>query len=107
MATQVPESLAHLVYLNSEFNILLCLGSGCNKAVSIQGFEFHVRKYHNLEPKLRKELTQFTTTLPYLYDSSTIRLPANGSAPQAYIPIIDGFECKHCTFLSNSRKKIK
>jgi hypothetical protein len=107
MATQVPKLLAHLVYLNSEFNILVYLGLGCNKAVSIQGFEFHIRKYHNLEPKLRKELIQFTTTLPYSYNSSTIQLPTNGSAPQAILPILDAFECFSCGFLSSSRAKIR
>jgi hypothetical protein len=75
MANQVPESLAHLVYLNSEFNILICLGNGCSKAVAPRGFIEYLRKFHKTEPNLRKELGEYIKAnfpLSQNYDYSSI-----------------------------------
>ena len=84
MANQIPESLAHLVHLNSEFNILICLGNGCSKAITPKGFKEHICKFHKTEPKLRKELGEYIEAnfLPsHDYNFSSIRLPLNGSTP--------------------------
>jgi hypothetical protein len=94
MAIQVLESLAHLVYLNSEFNILIYII--CSKALRPYSIVEHIRKFYTIEPKVRKELevyikANFQLLDDYKYD--TIRLSANGSAPQAILPIVDGFQC--------------
>ena len=111
MANQVPESLAHLVYLNLEFGVLLCLENSCCVAISPKGIVVHMQRYHYIEPKLRKELQEYIDqnfSELYYYNSTSIRLPANGSTPQPILPIIDGFQCKLCTnFLSTNRRLLK
>jgi len=54
MATQVPESLVHLIELNTDFEVLVC--TTCYKAITPIYLDQHIRKTHNLEPSLRKEL---------------------------------------------------
>lgn len=110
MANQVPESLASMVYLNSEFKVLLCLGDGCSKAVAPKGIVAHMRKIHHMKPELQRELGEYVGHNFELdnYDYSSIQLPANGSTPQPILLVVDGFQCKLCTtFLSTSRKVLK
>ena len=44
---------------------------------------------------------------PYEYNYKTIVVPIDGNAPQPVIPIVDGFQCRHCQFNSQNRKAMK
>src|SRR6202043_2662789 len=106
MANQVPELLVHLIELNIDFEVLVC--TTCYKAITPTGINQHMRKIYNLEPNLRNKLRKYMNSFTNSYSPSTIRLPANSSAPQPILPIVDGFQCKHCdAFLTTSRKWMK
>lgn len=42
-----------------------------------------------------------------MYDHATITLPRDGSAPQAIIPIVDGYECQDCKQKTQNRAVMK
>jgi hypothetical protein len=103
----IPQVLDHLVYLNVEFGVLVCLGNRCRKAVSPSAISEHLRKRHQTTPEIRKRVREYIKEFLYTYDHSTVRLPKDGSALQPVIPIIDGFQYKHCAFRSQNRKIMK
>jgi Orsellinic acid/F9775 biosynthesis cluster protein D len=105
----IPSALAQLVAVNVEYKVLICLGSGCSRAVRPSGFLEHVRKQkHPITKDGRKQGQEYTSAFPYDYTSSTITLPTNGLMPQPIIPTVDGFQCRHCLdYYSTSRKKMK
>ena len=55
----VPQALAHLVHLNAEFGVLVCLGAGCRKAVSARGFVKHLRHYYSEQLLVRKQVQEY------------------------------------------------
>src|SRR5580700_10636019 len=89
MASYIPKSLAYLIELNIDFEVIVCIT--CYKAITPTGIDQHIRKTHNLEPSLRKELQEYMNSFKNSYSPSTIRLPANNSTPQPILPIVDGF----------------
>jgi hypothetical protein len=96
----IPQILDHLVYLNVEFGVLVYLGNGCRKAVSPSAISEHLCKRHQTTPEIQKRVQEYIKEFPYMYNHSIVQLPKDGSALQPVIPIIDGFQCKHCTFYS-------
>ena len=103
----IPQALAHLIHLNIEFRVLVCLGDGCCKAVSAKGLVEHLRKYHNEKPAVRKQVQQYVQGFPHKYNYKTIVVPTDGNAPQPIIPIVDGFQCRHCRSSTQSRDAMK
>jgi hypothetical protein len=87
--------------------VLVCIGNRCRKAVSAKGFVEHLRKIHKEEPRIRRKVQEYVEGFPYNYDYSNIQLPKDGSAPQPIIPIVDGFRCKECSFVTQSRDAMK
>ena len=69
--------------MNVEYEVLICLGRGCSKAVSPASVAQHLRKIHKVEPAVRKQVQEFVAAeIPdWEYTYATVRLPANGSAP--------------------------
>jgi hypothetical protein len=55
----VPQGLSELIALNVRYRVLLCLGHGCYKAVSLAGIVEHLRKIHKREPKIQKEVEEY------------------------------------------------
>jgi hypothetical protein len=106
-AIEVPSALAHLIAINVEYEVLLCLGHGCRKAVSRIGILEHLQKIHKTTPKIRKQVQEFIQEIPWEYDYSTVPLPKDRLALQPIIPIEDGCQCRQCPFCSTSRKWIK
>jgi hypothetical protein len=103
----IPQVLDHLVHLNVEFGVLVCLGNGCRKAVSLSAISEHLRKRHQTTPEIRKRVREYIKEFPYTYNHSIVQLPKDGLALQPVIPIIDRFQYKHCTFYSQNRKIMK
>jgi hypothetical protein len=42
-AIEVPAALAHLIAVNVEYEVVLCVGAGCRRAVSPAGTVEHLR----------------------------------------------------------------
>lgn len=103
----IPPELDHLIHLNVEFRVLVCLGNGCRKAVSARGFVEHLRKIHKEKPPIRKKVYEYTEGFPHDYDYSNIQLPNDGLLPQPVIPIVDGFQCKDCGFKTQDHSNIR
>jgi hypothetical protein len=105
---EVPAALAHLIAVNVEYKVLLCLGRGCQRAVRPAALLRHVRdQKHPISKAARKEAHAYVQACPYDYDHASIALPADGLAPQPIIPIVDGFQCQQCPFRRTSRKAMK
>jgi hypothetical protein len=104
---EVPTALAQLIAVNMEYEVLLCLNPKCCKAVNPAGIVEHLRKIHSEKPEVRKQVQEFVGGISWAYDYSSIRSPADGSAPQPVIPVMSGFHCRHCSFHNCNRKNMK
>ena len=62
---EAPTALSQLIAVNVEYEVLLCLGHGCRKAVSPAGMVEHLRKIHHEKPLVRKQVRQFVTGIPW------------------------------------------
>lgn len=103
MAEPIPQELSHLVGLNVEFNVLICLE--CKYAVAPAAISRHLGDRHKAPIGLRKQMDEYVQGFPvrYQYDPVTVVLPRDKSAPQPIIPVLDGHLCKDCPFKSHSR----
>jgi hypothetical protein len=109
---EVPLLLAHLVTINVEFGVFLCLNPLCKRAVSAAGLVEHIRKTHHERPAIRKQLGEYVQDVleqspQFRSDYSTVQLPADGSIPQPVVPVLDGFSCRECRFLTTNRDNIR
>lgn len=52
---------------------------------------------------VRRQVRQYVERFPSTYDPATVRLPADGSAPQPIVPVVDGLACRGCAFKSTNR----
>jgi hypothetical protein len=106
---EVPSSLSHLIAINSEFGVLLCLSALCKHAQSADGIIYHLRNFHHEKPEIRRQLDSFVQALQkqderFLRDYTTVELPVDGLSPQPVVPVVDGFSCLECRFLTTNRK---
>jgi hypothetical protein len=105
MAQPIPQALTHLVALNMDFNVLICLQ--CKFAVTPSAIVRHLRDQHKTDIRLRKQVEEYVQEFLFIYDYVTVPLPEENSVPQPIIPVIDGFQCQACPFLTQSRKIVK
>ena len=105
MAQPIPEALDHIVALNVEFGVLICLQ--CKYAISPTAISRHLGDKHKTPIELRKELDKYVQAFPFRYSHTSVRLPSNGSAPQPIIPILDGHLCQDCPYMSQNRDVIR
>src|ERR1700733_6310814 len=103
-APPIPQVLEHLIQLNVDFQVLVCLGAECRYAVSPRAIVRHFNDQHQIPIELRKQVERYIQLFPSSYDYSTVPLPANGSIPQPIIQVVDGFQCKDCPFKSQNRR---
>ncbi|KAH8798673.1 hypothetical protein F5884DRAFT_687296, partial [Xylogone sp. PMI_703] len=103
----IPEVWSDLVHLNVRYKVLLCLSDRCNKAVSARGLAEHIRKYHDVKPAIRHQVEQYAKEFKHDYNYATIPIPENGLAPQPIIPIVDGYQCRECSYITQSEQKIR
>jgi hypothetical protein len=104
---QVPATLSHLIQLNVEYKVLVCLSAHCCKAVSCVGLIEHFRKIHKEKPEVRKQIQHYIQSVPFDYNYSTIQLLVDGLAPQPVIPIVDGLQCQHCRYYTTNQRVMK
>ncbi len=110
--TQIPPSVVHLIAVNLEYAVLLCTKPQCRHAQAVRGIEEHLRRFHHEKPAIRKEAVEFGRALVkwgerFLYDYTVVELPVNGLAPQPIVPVVDGFSCYSCCFLTISRAVVR
>ena len=106
----IPQPLAHLIQLNVEYGVLICIGNGCRCAVSPASTSEHLRRKHHTARELRQQVDRYIQEFLFEYNYSSVRIPLDGLAPQPVIPVVDGLQCKHCPakpFKTQSRKAIK
>ncbi len=109
---EVPPSVAHLVAVNAEFAVLLCAKACCRCAQAVRGMEEHLRKFHHEKPTVRRQVGEFGRGLArrdarFLRNYTVVELPVNGLAPQPIVPVVDGFSCRFCCFLTVSRAMVR
>jgi hypothetical protein len=85
----------------------MCVSAQCRKLVSPAGIIKHLRKIHRAKPEVRKQVQEFVAGISWEYDYSTIKLPADGLAPQPVVPVMSAFHCRHCSFRNCNRKNMK
>jgi hypothetical protein len=107
MSQPIPQALAHLVVLNIEYDMLICIGNGCKYALKPSAISRHLSIKHKTPIVLRKQVDQYIRAFPCTYDYNTVVLPPDGSAPQPVIPIVDGFQCRECAFKTQDRSNIR
>ena len=103
----LPQSLNHLIHVNIEFKILICLGHGCQTAQTPTAISGHLYRKHKTPLELRKQVDKYIERWLWEYDYTTARLPIDGSVPQASIKIIDGFQCKFCDHKCRNRNGMR
>lgn len=87
-----------------EHQILLCLI--CKAALQPgKGISSHLRKTHSIKGETLKKRIKHYSTLP-MQDPTTIPLPDNGSQRIPQLPVYNGFQCKHCPYLTINNKNI-
>ncbi|KAH6658764.1 hypothetical protein F5X68DRAFT_117759, partial [Plectosphaerella plurivora] len=90
--------------VNEAYRVLLC--KLCRYAVRPGGrIERHFRDKHTVKGNLLKEVV-FRFGDAALEDPGTVRLPADGSAAVEGIPVLNGFRCTRCRYLSQSRNNV-
>ena len=95
-AEPIPPTLSHLIQLNERYGVLICMRDRCRCAVSLAAIADHLRRKHQVQLELRKQVERYIERFPFIYDYSTVQLPPYGSAPQPVIEVVDGFQCQHC-----------
>jgi hypothetical protein len=93
MAQPVPLALSHLVALNAEYNVLICIGNSCKHVLKPSAISQHLDIKHKTPLELQKQVDQYVREFPFAYDSASVLLPYNSLALQPIIPIVDGFVC--------------
>ena len=103
----LPEVLQQWIVVNAEFHVLICQGNGCHQALAPGAISRHLRDKHQVTNQLRKQLNQYIEQWQWPYDSQSVPLPLDGSAPQPDIPVVDGFQCQDCKFKTRNRKAVR
>lgn len=93
-----------IICILPEHQILLCLI--CKAAIQPgKGITSHLLKVHSMKGEILRKVIRHCSTLP-LQDPTIIPLPSNRSKRIPQLPIYNGFECKHCTYLTINKKNI-
>jgi hypothetical protein len=103
----ISQALSYLIYLNVEFGVLVCLGSGCCKAVSAKDLVEHLYKYHNKKPQVRKQVKEYVKAFLHEYNYKTIIVPIDRNTPQTNISVVDGFRYQHCRYSTKNWRTMK
>ena len=108
----IPLSIAHLVAVNLEYAVLLCIKPRCKRAQTVTGLEEHLRRFHREKQAIRKEAAEFGQRLVWLDERfvrsyEVVELPVDGLAPQPLVPVVDRFSCRFCRFLTINRSVLR
>jgi hypothetical protein len=107
MAQPIPQALGHLVVLNIEYGVLICIDSKCKRALAPSAISRHLGDRHKTPIEARRQLEQYVEQFPFAYDHASVPLPYDGSTPQPIIPILEGFQCRNCLFKTQGRPTMR
>jgi hypothetical protein len=64
MTQPTPQALSHLVALNVEYGVLICIGNGCHYALKPTAISRHLGDKHKTPIELRKQVDQYVKEFP-------------------------------------------
>lgn len=105
MAQPIPKALTHLVALNVEFNVLVCLQ--CKYTLQPTAISQHLADKYKTPIELRKKVEEYIKEFPFTYNHTTVTLPSDGSALQPIIPSIYSLKCQDCKYITQSWVALK
>ncbi len=78
----LPAALNEIIYLDPTYNLLICKGNGCRKAVALSALSDYLRKIYNTPIKLRRQVESYVEHFKvyFDYDYKTVVIPPDGSA---------------------------
>lgn len=104
----LPQALRPWLSINVEFHVIICTHHSCRQAIAPHTVKRHLRDKHQVGIEIRKQLDHFIEQWQWPYDCQSLLLPPSAySAPQPILPIIDGFQCIDCSFMTQSRPTIR
>jgi hypothetical protein len=86
MVESIPKALSYLIALNVKFQVFVCLP--CKIMVKPSAFILHLKDIQQTLEEEREKVISHFTVFTGSYDSKTIQLPSDGTAPQAIITIL-------------------
>ena len=97
-----PGLIRHL----PEFQVLYCLG--CKSVCFPARLEVHLCKFHKALPAAgRKLVAQYCRSLDVAKASTNTRPTSNYTLPLNLLPILPGYSCIHCLFLTTNRTTMR
>jgi hypothetical protein len=107
MAQPVPPALDHLIALNAEHGVLICVDNKCQCVLEPTAISRHLLDKNKMPAKVRKQVGEYIKGSPFAFNHTNVPLPQDVSAPQPIIPAVDGFQCKECPFKTQSRPTMR
>lgn len=90
MTEPISPLLSHLMQLNVEYGVLICIRNGCQCAVGPASFSDRLRRKHKTTLELREQVDRYIDGFSFEYDYSNVLLTKDGLAPQPIIRIVEG-----------------
>ena len=103
----LPEAVRPWLALNVEFGVLLCHASSCQQALCPDEAAIHLRRRHQARLDSRRQLAEYLEQWRWPYDFRSVPLPPDGSRPQPVLPLLDGFQCRDCSYKTTNRSVIR
>ena len=103
----LPEAVQPWLTLNSEFHVIICHYTGCEGALSPSAIYTHLRDKHKVQSEIRQQLAEYLKQWQWQYDYQTIPLPLDSSLPLPGLPVLNGFQCKSCSYKTTNRSVIR
>ena len=103
----LPKALEQWLILNSEYYVIICHSTDCKQALRPNTITRHLRDKHQVKREIRQQLDKYLQQWQWPYDSRSVPLPLDMSPPQPVLPVINGFQCKDCVYLTSNRWVIR
>jgi hypothetical protein len=103
----LPEALRPWLTLNTKFHVIICHSAGCQQALSPGAISTHLCNKHQVRLESRQQLVEYLEQWQWQYDFCSVPLPLDGSLPQPVLPIVDGFQCRDCTYKTTNRRVMR
>lgn len=103
----LPEAVQPWLTLNLEFHVIICHSTGCKGALTPRAVCTHLRDKHQVQFEIRQQLAEYLKQWQWQYDYQTIPLPLDASLPLPGLPVLNGFQCKSCSYKTTNRSIIR
>ncbi|KAH7021617.1 uncharacterized protein B0I36DRAFT_367985 [Microdochium trichocladiopsis] len=71
------------------------------------GIRLHFRRTHSLKGEVLRQIIDYSYAVGPISNPHTVPVPADDSPHIEQLPVLDGFRCSDCRFLTTSRKLIR